>query len=323
MNFHSVFVIISLTADFHFLLLRIGDNDMAIILDRQLREQIPYNNSEFPITYFHDELAILPNRAGPLHWHPDFEIATATISELDFQVGEEHITIDAGESIFVNGNILHGIRQLHGNIPEPMPNVVFSSGLIAGEASAIHRKYIKPIFTCDALPYVVFRNTHTEHKEINRLIMEIYQAMKEQYECYEITVQRNLGFIFEYIFRNLKSFPKLKASRIQITAQVRIQKMLSYIYEHYREPVTLTDIANAANISRSEAGRCLRAYMGSSPIEALIQYRLQAAQQLLNETNLTLQQISLDCGFNSVNYFCRQYKKFYGHAPGKYRILGK
>ncbi len=296
---------------------------MAIILDHQLREQIPKNNTEFPVTFFHDELAALPNYAGPLHWHPEFEIATATHYALDFQVGQEHILLEAGDNIFVNGNILHGIKQPHGDIPDPMPNIVFSSGVVASEISAINQKYIKPISTCDSLPYIVFRSRNEKHGEINRLIMEIYQAMYSQSECYEMTVQRNLSHIFEYIFRNFEAFPKSKASRIQITAQVRIQKMLSYIYEHYAEAVTLENIANAANISRSEAGRCFNAYMGCSPIEMLIQYRLQVAQRLLNETSLTLQQICFECGFNSVNYFRRQFRKNYGHAPGNHRDLGK
>ena len=50
---------------------------MPIILDHQLREHIPHTSLEFPITYYHDELITLPDRTGPLHWHPDFEIATA------------------------------------------------------------------------------------------------------------------------------------------------------------------------------------------------------------------------------------------------------
>ena len=292
---------------------------MAIILDRQLREQIPNNNNEFPITYFHDELATLPNHAGPLHWHPEFEIATATRCALDFQVGQEHIVLEAGDSIFVNGNILHAIKQLRTDIPEPMPNVVFSSCVIASEISAINQKYIKPIYISDSLPYVVFRSGNEKHTEINRLITEIYQAMQSRGECYEMIVQRNLGIIIEYIFHSFECLPKSQASRIQITAQVRIQKMLSYIYEHYTESVTLRDIANAANISRSEAGRCFNAYMGCSPIEMLIRYRLQHAKKLLNETNLTLKEVCFECGFNSVNYFSRQFRKNYGYAPGNHR----
>ena len=296
---------------------------MAIILDHQLREQIPQNNTEFPITFFCDELATLPNHAGPLHWHPEFEIATATLYALDFQVGQEHILLDVGDSIFVNGNILHGIKQLHGDIPEPMPNIVFSSGVISSEISAVNQKYIQPIAACDALPYIVFKNENEKQRKIHHLIKEIYQEMRQKGECYEMIVQRNLSHIFEYVFRNFEAFPKSQASRIQISTQIRIQKMLSYIYEHYTEVVTLEDIARAASISRSEAGRCFNTYMGCSPIEALIQYRLQAAHKLLNETNLTLQEISFECGFHSVNYFSRQFRKNYGFAPGNYRYLGK
>ncbi len=51
--------------------------------------------------------------------------------------------------------------------------------------------------------------------------------------------------------------------------------MLTYIYTHYAETVTLDDIARAADISRSEAGRCFNTYLGCSPVDALVQYRLQ------------------------------------------------
>ena len=99
--------------------------------------------------------------------------------------------------------------------------------------------------------------------------------------------------------------------------------MLTYIYENYAKAVTLEDIAKAADISRSEAGRCFHTYMDCSPIEMLIQYRLQMAHQLLSEKTKTLQQISYACGFNSVNYFSRQFKKKYGYSPSQANSTGK
>ncbi|MBR2473218.1 MAG: helix-turn-helix transcriptional regulator, partial [Clostridia bacterium] len=92
---------------------------------------------------------------------------------------------------------------------------------------------------------------------------------------------------------------------------------------HYSEQVTLDDIARAADISRSEAGRCFNTYMGCSPVDALIRYRLQTAHDLLGEKNKSLQEISFACGFNSVNYFSRQFKKIYGYPPGFVKELGK
>lgn len=296
---------------------------MPIILDHQLREHIPHKAIEFPITYFHDELATLPDRAGPLHWHPDFEIATAECGVLDYQIGGQHIILETGDSIFINGNMLHGIKQLSGEVPDPMPNMVFSGALIALETSTIYQKYILPIVQCDSLPFVVFRHSDPSHSEINYLIKDVYRQMNEKKACYELAVQRNINRIIEFISCNLNELPKTEATRIQVNNQVRLQKMLTYIYENYAESVTLEDIAKAADISRSEAGRCFRTYMGCSPVEALIQYRLRMAHQLLNERTQTLQQISFACGFNSVNYFSRQFKKRYGYAPGKRDDMGK
>ena len=127
---------------------------MPVTLDHQLKEQIAYDPAVFPISFYQDELETLVQWSGPLHWHPGFEIATAEVGILDYQVGEKHIHLNAGDSIFVNGNILHGIRQISGDRADPMPNVVFAGSLIAPEGSQIYQKYIAVLQQCDD------RNTH-------------------------------------------------------------------------------------------------------------------------------------------------------------------
>lgn len=296
---------------------------MPIILDHQLREQIPHDDAVFPISYFQDELAALPNHTSPLHWHPDFEIATAASGVLDFQVGRQHFTLEAGDSIFVNGNMLHGVRQLSGGRPDPMPNIVFSGAVIAPETSAIYRNYIHPIACCDALPCVVFPHADSRYAAVHRAIRAVYRQMQEQGPCYEMAVQRELNALFTYLSAHFSQLPKLETTRVQINTQIRIQKMLRYIYAHYAEAVTLEEIAGAAHISRSEAGRCFHTYLGCSPVDALIRYRLQTARGMLSDAALTIQQISDRCGFHSVQYFSRQFKKFYGCTPGQARSLGK
>ncbi len=296
---------------------------MAILLDHQLREQISRDMFDFPVAFYCDELADLPNRAGPMHWHPYFEIATAQSGVLDYQVGQTHTILEPGDSIFVNQNMLHGIRQVSGAAPDPLPIIVFSGTVIAPENSAIYQNYIQPILACSSLPFVVFRQGNDLWNEVHRQIRAIYCAMRERPVCYELAVQRSLCCILEAVFRNLDSLPKSEASRVQLNAQIRLQKMLSYIYENYTRTITLADIAGAANISRSEAGRCFQAYLGCSPVEALIQHRLETARHLLQQTTMTLQEISFACGFHSVNYFSRQFRRKYGYSPGEKRGLGK
>ena len=296
---------------------------MSINTDHQMREQMSHDNAVFPITFFHDELASLPNYEGPLHWHPEFEITTAQSATLYFQIGQEHIALNKGDSIFINGNILHFIKQLSDGEPDPMPNIVFSGAIIAPETSSIYKKYVSSISSCDSLPYILFRQGDDWQGEVNMLINEIYHQFCEQGECYELIIQRKLNEIFEHIYSNFDALPKSEMERIQIITGIRIQKMLSYIYEHYAENVTLEDIAGAANISRSEAERCFKSYMNCSPVDALIRYRLQVAHRLLDETTLSLKEISCTCGFNSVNYFSRRFRAHYGYAPSYKQSLGK
>lgn len=296
---------------------------MAVQIDRQMRERIDHRESCFPISFFENELSELPGRQGPLHWHPDFEIARAECGVLDYQVGKEHIRLEAGDSLLVNRNLLHSVRQVAGDRPDPLPVMVFSGSLIAPETSAIYQKYIAPIGDCDGLPFVVFRRRESWCEEIRRLVDRLFFNLKQQPACYEMAVQRELSRLFEELFRHLETLPRFAASRVQLRTQVRVQTMLAYIYAHYAEPVSFADIARAASISQSEAARCFHEYMDCSPMGVLIRYRLQTAHRLLRDSSLTVEQISLACGFRSASYFGRQFRKTYGYTPGQARSLGK
>lgn len=296
---------------------------MAVLVDRQMRERIDHEESCFPISFFENELSELPGREGPMHWHPDFEIARAECGVLEYQVGKEHILLQAGDSLLVNRNLLHSVRQVAGEQPDPLPVMVFSGSLIAPETSVIYQKYIALIGECDFLPFVVFRCREEWCSEIRRLVDAVFANLKQQGPCHEMAVQRDLSRLFEVLFCHFDALPKFPATRIQLRTQVRVQQMLDYIYAHYAEPVSLGDMARAASVSRSEAARCFHEYMDCSPMSALIRYRLQTAHRLLQDTSLTVQQISLACGFSSAGYFGRQFRKLYGYTPGQVRSLGK
>ena len=296
---------------------------MPLVLDHQMREQMEHDEMSFPISYYDNELPMLPDRVVPLHWHPEFEFVSAVCNELSFQIGMEHVALQAGESILINSNMLHGIRQKSGDACDPMPNIVFSASLISSESSLVYQKYILPILRCDELPYVIFRAVEDWQSEANRLLLRVYECAKRQKPCYEMSVQRDLNCIFELLFLNLGKLPRHPMTRFQLAMQIRIQQMQTYISYHFAEQIGLSDIAASANISRSEANRCFNSYIGISPMEVLLRHRLRVAQKLLLETGLTLREISCMCGFNSESYFSRCFRRMYGCAPGSFRSMRK
>ena len=57
---------------------------------------------------------------------------------------------------------------------------------------------------------------------------------------------------------------------------------------------------------------------GRKPTEYLRQLRLQKALELLDE-GLSVSETAMRCGFNSPNYFCKNFRQEYGRAPSAYR----
>lgn len=292
---------------------------MPMPFDHQLRERMAHDAEAFPISFFENEFASLPSRSIPLHWHPEFELVSACCETLEVQVGQETLRLAGGDSLLVNGNVLHAMRQAEGDAPDAMPNIVLSGELIAPECSAVYQKYLLPVMSDDALPFVLFKKGAGWHGIVNDALSEVYRQLRERGSCYEMAVQRGLSEIFEMLYLHFDELPRVSATRVQIAAQVRLQKMLGYIRTHYAESIALSDIAAAASISKSEANRCFNAYMGCSPIDALIQYRLETARRLLGDSTLTLREIGEACGFNSESYFSRRYRRVYGCAPGRGR----
>ena len=96
-------------------------------------------------------------------------------------------------------------------------------------------------------------------------------------------------------------------------------EMVRYIQEHYGEPMTVDNIAQAAGISRRECFRCFHELQGKSPTEFLTQYRLSAAAYLLATTSHPISLVASSCGFESGSYFSRLFKARYGKTPREFR----
>ena len=99
------------------------------------------------------------------------------------------------------------------------------------------------------------------------------------------------------------------------------KKMVSFIYEHYQEILTLDMISSAASISRSKCCIIFRQYLQQSPIDFLNKYRLEVSRYLLTNTASSITGIALSCGFNHLSYFSKLFCAAYGYTPREYRRL--
>ena len=103
------------------------------------------------------------------------------------------------------------------------------------------------------------------------------------------------------------------------STQVRLQMMMQYIHENYKEKISLENISNHGMVSKSTALNLFRRYLNDTPIHYLLRYRLQEAAKLLATTEKKITVISGETGFENMDYFCKTFKKYYGRTPTEYR----
>ena len=97
--------------------------------------------------------------------------------------------------------------------------------------------------------------------------------------------------------------------------------MAAWVSTHFREPVTIADVARSAHVHPSTATAVFRRHLGVSIGDYLAQCRTAEAQRLLISTDATTNDIALAAGFGSVSAFYERFVRDVGLAPAAYRRL--
>ncbi len=94
-----------------------------------------------------------------------------------------------------------------------------------------------------------------------------------------------------------------------------IERAIRYCLKHFTEPISVADISDAVDLSRYHFSRRFTREIGSTPAEFILRLRLEKAELLLRSSDLSIRQIGEECGFSTHSYFCRAFRRKFGHAP--------
>ena len=99
----------------------------------------------------------------------------------------------------------------------------------------------------------------------------------------------------------------------------RVQKVKSFIDQHYREEIRLSHVADIAGMSPSAFSRFFKLHTGRNLSEYIIDMRLGYACRMLVDSTNSVAEISFDCGFNNLSNFNRIFRKRKGCSPSEFR----
>lgn len=93
---------------------------------------------------------------------------------------------------------------------------------------------------------------------------------------------------------------------------------IRYIEHNYSRPISISDIAASAGISRSHLYRLFMQELEITPNEYLVQYRISNACKLLHDSNINISETAYSSGFSDPLYFSRVFKRIKGVTPSMY-----
>lgn len=99
----------------------------------------------------------------------------------------------------------------------------------------------------------------------------------------------------------------------------RISQVIKYINSHYREGITLEELAGQAHMNKTYLSTYFKEVMNIGIFDYIEQIRINQSCILLKTSQMPITEISLEVGFNSVSYFNRIFKRIVGVTPRVYR----
>lgn len=285
-----------------------------ILTDENMMETIQHGSKEYPFHFYYDNLELFDFHCIEWHWHTEFEFVYVETGTVYFGISDKQFALSEGQGVFINSKILHRYFSQGKAI---VPNFVLMPYFIAAQDSLIYQKYVLPIMA-SPMDYQIFSSDIPWQAQVLSLMREM-MAAQEKASDVELVNSYLIQKIWHILYQNMDVEHMGKKENYSASSQARLQLMMQYIHQKFAYNISLSDIADQAKVSKSTALNLFQRYLGISPVTYLINYRLQEAAKLLASTEKKVTVISKDTGFDSVDYFCKAFKKYYKLTPTEYR----
>lgn len=284
-------------------------------LNKTLKELQPHGSLEFPCAGYVSHHTEREEDIIPWHWHEEIEVVYIVQGKMQVKTSSKSFLLEKDDLLIINSNTLHYGAAVKAC---DLRSLVFSPVLITGNAdSAFSKKYIEPLLSSSA--FIAYQITSRSNEKLCNWFQSAFEAMKNNSYGFEFSVRDNLSHILLFCCEKFEKYVDTKTSSLNWN-NLRIQKMLDYIHNHFSDNISLREISDVADISERECLRCFQKTIQLSPIQYLLKYRvMQGAKMLLDTPASSISEIAISCGFDSPSNFTKTFRRFYNCSPREYR----
>ena len=149
------------------------------------------------------------------------------------------------------------------------------------------------------------------------LLLKNYRAeYQNRLPGYEKILESLAIVITDQLIRSLLS---IDANQEFVAERSEVERVIQYLHQNYREKFSVIKLARLVNMSESHLTRTFIKETGVAPMEYLNRLRIHKAKKLLGEGTMSIREVSLNCGFNSVVHFSWNFAKHLSITPTEYQ----
>lgn len=167
----------------------------------------------------------------------------------------------------------------------------------------------------DDKPYFHWKQFEVCHdilKALNTFAFEYSKKMQNS----DVTLSAQTTIITHWLIRSiLGENYDMRA----ISSNYSVARAEHYIEQHYHELITVKLLAQLGNMSETNFNRIFKKETGLTPIEYLIETRIQKSKLLLRRKEIPITEIALRCGFSSSSHFSSSFCRLHQVTPSEYR----
>jgi AraC-like DNA-binding protein len=278
------------------------DKNTTAITNRE-NIHIPYwtHCMDFSHNHVDHEINIIIKGVGHYTYGPDKKTISVHSGQILFiPSGCEHSLSGADNFITLHGFYIHpSVFARLSNVMQPTPLV---RKLATGHDSSIPVRW-------------------TDDNHVFRSMQEIYEQCLAEYARnneWRVPLFNAVSQLLSVMVVRL-----LNTKSVDLSSDSTMMRLLNtrgWIDRHFLDHITISDLAQKTSLSRAHFSELFTNLTGVSPKKYIIGLRLNQAMALLEETDLSITDISIRTGFTHLAHFDRLFHDITGMSPNKYRI---
>lgn len=279
------------------------------------KEHIKHGDASFSFDLFDQYFPIPGEQTCRIHWHEECEWVFVEKGVVSVYIDSVEYLVKENSLICIPGNVLHHMicrESCH------YYACIFQLGMLDfQQEDEAEVEFLKPILKQHdwfTMP-VVF-----EEDRVRMLYREIVEEFSKKELGYQLQIKANLLKVIAHLIRTNHVVERETRTDHRLAP---IEMIFHYIEEHYGEKLSMQSLADLISYNAQYFTRYFKQHTGETPVDYVNRVRLdKAAEQLIN-TDKSVLDISLDCGFESCSYFIKRFTKYKSQTPHAYRKMVK